>query len=265
MDVNRAFEAQNSLPLIFFYLIITPLGLIYHYLIFEKLKIIKGKFQFAPAKKSKVVLTLIGLFGALIVPLTTGLIIWFAINPLRQLKSNQDSIGKNYQNRIQTYLDRYQFDYGTYPESLEQLVPDYTDEIPTDPKTDLPYQYTRLGNGQDYLLCTRLENGLDECVKPESVFPPAIFPKTDLTPTPTGTKKSPPVSGCKIGGCNSEVCSDTDSGEIMSVCLYKPEYACYKFAVCEIQENGQCGWTITEATQTCLDNLDNPIPTNTPE
>ena len=60
--------------------------------------------------------------------------------------------------------------------------------------------------------------------------------------------------GCKIGGCNGEICHESDIA-IKSACLYKPEYACLKYAVCEEQTLGKCGWTKTPEYQSCLQNL----------
>jgi len=55
--------------------------------------------------------------------------------------------------------------------------------------------------------------------------------------------------GCKISGCNGEICSDY---EMITTCLWREEYACFKFARCERQKNNQCGWTITEEVEKCL-------------
>lgn len=57
---------------------------------------------------------------------------------------------------------------------------------------------------------------------------------------------------CIVGGCNSELCSEIGD-ELTSICLYKPEYSCYKSAVCERQDNGQCGWTLSEELTLCLE------------
>ncbi len=56
--------------------------------------------------------------------------------------------------------------------------------------------------------------------------------------------------GCYVGGCSSETCSDKQ--DMMSNCMYRPEFACYKTAVCERQATGKCGWTDTPALQVCV-------------
>lgn len=55
---------------------------------------------------------------------------------------------------------------------------------------------------------------------------------------------------CIISGCNNEICGKE---EFISICVYFPEFACYKDAVCEVQENGKCGWTETKELLNCLE------------
>jgi len=55
---------------------------------------------------------------------------------------------------------------------------------------------------------------------------------------------------CYVGGCSSELCSDTK--DMMSICMYREEYACYKQTECKRQSNGACGWTDTEKFRACL-------------
>jgi hypothetical protein len=54
---------------------------------------------------------------------------------------------------------------------------------------------------------------------------------------------------CIKTGCSGEICADE---EMMSTCVYRAEYACYKKAVCERQPGGNCGFTKTTALTTCI-------------
>lgn len=56
---------------------------------------------------------------------------------------------------------------------------------------------------------------------------------------------------CVISGCSSQICA---SEEIASTCIWKEEYACYRTAICEVQNDGECGWTPTESLRSCLTN-----------
>jgi eight-cysteine-cluster-containing protein len=73
---------------------------------------------------------------------------------------------------------------------------------------------------------------------------------------PTITPNVSPIVNkrCKIGGCSGEICQSIDSEPIASTCIYKPEYACYKTARCELQANEKCGWTQTNSLIYCLSN-----------
>lgn len=57
--------------------------------------------------------------------------------------------------------------------------------------------------------------------------------------------------GCKIGGCSGEICGEKGE-DMITTCEWRPEYGCYKIAICERQSDGKCGWTMTEKLQNCL-------------
>ena len=61
---------------------------------------------------------------------------------------------------------------------------------------------------------------------------------------------------CKTGGCSGELCGEASLiDKVSTICLYKPEYACYKeFGRCEVQADDRCGWTPTEELANCLKN-----------
>lgn len=55
---------------------------------------------------------------------------------------------------------------------------------------------------------------------------------------------------CYIGGCSGQICGEVEG--IVSDCVYKKEYSCYKDAKCERQQDGKCGWTETNELKVCL-------------
>ncbi len=64
---------------------------------------------------------------------------------------SEDRAGMVFQmTQVALALAAYRADHGGYPESLEQLVPDYLDEVPKDLFTGAQLRYE--SNGQDYLL-----------------------------------------------------------------------------------------------------------------
>jgi hypothetical protein len=74
------------------------------------------------------------------------------------------------------------------------------------------------------------------------------------TPTPASLNRST-ISSCVVAGCSSHLCVDASQADIITTCEFKWEYQCYRSATCEVQTNGQCGWTMTPELQTCLSNV----------
>lgn len=71
----------------------------------------------------------------------------------------------------------------------------------------------------------------------------------DTRETSTGAIE---VGKCHVGGCSGELCSD-EAGRV-SPCIARPEFACYRGprAVCQPQQNGDCGWSPTPELLECL-------------
>ncbi len=63
------------------------------------------------------------------------------------------------------------------------------------------------------------------------------------------TATSQPSGGCVVTGCSGNICADE---EVITTCEFRPEYACYKDAVCARQPDGACGWTETPRLTDCL-------------
>ncbi len=56
---------------------------------------------------------------------------------------------------------------------------------------------------------------------------------------------------CHRAGCSGEICTDSDL-DVGSICIYRPEFACYKMAKCERQTSGKCSFTMTEEVKKCI-------------
>ena len=61
-----------------------------------------------------------------------------------------------------------------------------------------------------------------------------------------------PKGHCFATGCSNEICADED---IMSICVWKPEYICYQDAICARNEEGVCAWQKTPKLLDCLANF----------
>lgn len=55
---------------------------------------------------------------------------------------------------------------------------------------------------------------------------------------------------CYVGGCSGQICSENEG--VISTCEWREEYACYRTATCEVQADGNCGWTQSAELQACL-------------
>ncbi len=59
------------------------------------------------------------------------------------------------------------------------------------------------------------------------------------------------AEGCARTGCSGHICANAGE-DIVSTCVWREEYACYKTARCEKQTDGKCGWTPSAALSDCL-------------
>lgn len=62
----------------------------------------------------------------------------------------------------------------------------------------------------------------------------------------------PQQADCVVAGCSNHLCVQRGNPG-MSTCEHRPEYACYRGATCERQDDGSCGWTMTENLRQCLE------------
>ncbi|QQR90166.1 MAG: hypothetical protein IPJ88_18840 [Myxococcales bacterium] len=57
--------------------------------------------------------------------------------------------------------------------------------------------------------------------------------------------------GCVAGGCSGQLCIEKGSDRV-STCEWREEYACYRSAICERTNSGQCAWRQTKDLKDCL-------------
>ena len=107
--------------------------------------------------------------------------------------------------------------------------------------------------GKTYFSVIHKDDG-DNSFDFKSSDPPLTSPEGELIMAKfdvfeSGGSQAAPKNDCIISGCSSEICGEES---LVSACEEKPEYACYKNAVCERQTDGKCGWTKTEELKECL-------------
>lgn len=72
---------------------------------------------------------------------------------------------------------------------------------------------------------------------------------------------------CVRAGCSGQLCVPAGGADIITTCEFRPEYACYQQASCELNSAGSCAFVITSQVQACLDNANasaSPSPTVSP-
>lgn len=73
---------------------------------------------------------------------------------------------------------------------------------------------------------------------------------------------------CVSAGCSGELCvniADPNAPRV-STCIYRPKFACFMEAQCEVQSNGECGWTVSPELTACLEDArETPSPVPAPQ
>lgn len=141
----------------------TPLLICYSFMLYRALKTVKGVPSIAG--KSRAPYIIVGVLGiALLVTLFTGAAYFLSYidqpSSLYPDLRREDDI-KELQYGLLLYIDSA---HDTYPTSLDALVPDEFSNLPTDPVTKQPYEYTLSSDGTSYKICATLENGSPVCV-----------------------------------------------------------------------------------------------------
>ncbi len=100
-----------------------------------------------------VVTVLIGVLAALIV-----------VSYTYSLRNSRDARRKADLQNLQVALEAYKQAYGTYPPALSELLPDYINQQPLDPKTGAGYTYEYNSATGTYTIEAALENNDDPYV-----------------------------------------------------------------------------------------------------
>lgn len=144
-------------------LFLTPLIMIYAFLVYGHLKKIKGELVFAPTKKQKAAFITVGILGFLIIPAILFSMIFLGSGSHSAREKAHDAQRESDIRQIQTGLDMYYSEHESYPLSLEELSPEYLPAIPLDPETDAPYSYQRTSDAE-YEVCAQMETKAPKCI-----------------------------------------------------------------------------------------------------
>lgn len=151
-------------------LFLTPLLMIYSFLIYTHLKNLKGEIVFTPTGGKKATFILIGILGFLIIPMMIFLSIFLTLGPAKQ--KTHDMQRYTDMSTVQIGLNVYYNENKRYPFSLDELSPKYLPAMPVDPVTNQPYQYQLQPDDMSYKICAQMESTkAQKCISSYPSYP----------------------------------------------------------------------------------------------
>lgn len=81
------------------------------------------------------------------------------------------------------------------------------------------------------------------------IFIAAMFAWACDVPETTEQQPIRTPDGCYISGCSGQLCANEPRA---STCEWNDSYACYQDATCARQDDGECGWIMSEELEACL-------------
>lgn len=140
-------------------LFLPPFAAIYSFLIYGHLKNIKKNLVFDSKGSTKVAFIFTGIIGLLIIPAISFFTIYKGISGLKLNQTKAQDAGRQLEiSQIRSGLQLFYYDNGFYPSTLNELVPKYLPEAPSDPQTNQPYLYQLMPENSDYNLCVKYES-----------------------------------------------------------------------------------------------------------
>lgn len=130
-----------------------------------------------------------------------GLYYW--LDPLGIQTADRDKQRETDVVKIRSAVDAYYIAKKSYPPKLEELIPEYLQAVPLDPKSGNGYMYRLINQNTAYELCVRFETRPAQCLSP--VPGDSTMPMMIVTPTPMDAEKGAGVS-------SEESVSETPSG-----------------------------------------------------
>ncbi len=84
-------------------------------------------------------------------------LVYYFVDPFALDVTGRDKQRDEVYIQLQTALGRYYNENNRYPQALSELVPNYINYVPGDPKTNKPYDYGIVNNGANYIICIYYE------------------------------------------------------------------------------------------------------------
>lgn len=144
-----------------YYLFATPFAAAMFFKLFEHTKALKPAADQSNLGRKRGIIGF-ATFGLIVLIIVPILIISLVISEMKSrandlLQRNDQLSDITFLALFEMSLDSYGTEKGAYPNSLDQLAPDYLFEVPVHRSTNKPYVYTVKNNGQSYTLCEPTE------------------------------------------------------------------------------------------------------------
>lgn len=152
-------------------------------------------------------LVLAGCFAVLLL-IFGGLYYW--LDPLGINTTERDKQRETDVVKLRTAIDAFYIAEKAYPANLQDLVPEYLQALPLDPKTGAQYSYKAMNGNRVYELCVTFEINPPQCLS--SSQNTSTEPMVIVTPTPTQNPQEEPVA-------DEEATSPPDSAEEAPVAM----------------------------------------------
>jgi hypothetical protein len=108
--------------------------------------------------------------------------LYYFLDPLGIKTVERDKQRETDAVKIRTAIDAYRIAKGSYPSTLKDLVPEYLQSIPLDPKSGATYSYRSMNENRLYELCITFEVQPQQCLTPTADV--SSQPMIIVTPTP---------------------------------------------------------------------------------
>lgn len=141
-------------------LFLSPLVIIYGFLIYSNLKLIKGDFSFLPSVKQKATFVIIAIIGILIIPILFLSIFFSSLGSARE--KAKDAQRQSDIRQISLAMEMfYDYENDTYlsSETMPQVIGDYLDPAPKDPLGSSYFWIDNTVNNEYFCIYAELSDG----------------------------------------------------------------------------------------------------------
>ncbi len=183
---GNSIQVIVSLIVLLIMVALTPIYLLYHYVLYTHLKRTAETIVFTPSQKSRLLLSFTPVLAVIAIAGLMGAVVFVSLSNSSRFENNNESFsapknalttpeGRDIQRQedletIQGAILYHRVFNSTYPNSLAEIELPNDKTLPTDPLTRKEYEYSLLDNAAKYEICANYETRERNCLtspKPE--------------------------------------------------------------------------------------------------